>query len=130
MLDEAVVGLQPHQHKDGGHQCVWKHPAPCWPLVRHQSNLHAVREIWPQSAGWTKDSGKEEDDGDPATADTLHQGTCAKGTLNPLVDLGAAGDDSRLHYVDGTGFGSTLFDARNGFNKLNQYLMLWNVAHL
>jgi hypothetical protein len=35
-----------------------------------------------------------------------------------------------LRYVEGIGFGSALFDARNGFNKLNQYLMLWNVAHL
>jgi len=29
-----------------------------------------------------------------------------------------------------TGFSSALFDARNGFNELNRYLMLWNVAHL
>jgi len=24
---------------------------------------------------------------------------------------------------------AALFDARNGFNELNRYLMLWNVAH-
>jgi hypothetical protein len=30
----------------------------------------------------------------------------------------------------GTSFGSALFDARNGFNELNRYLILWNVAHL
>jgi hypothetical protein len=29
-----------------------------------------------------------------------------------------------------TGFGSALFDARIGFNELNCYLLLWNVAHL
>jgi hypothetical protein len=44
--------------------------------------------------------------------------------LDLLVDPGAAEDDSQLHYVEGTGFGSALFDARNGFNKLNWYLML------
>ncbi len=32
-------------------------------------------------------------------------------------------------YEPGTGFGSALFDARNGFNEINRYLMLWNVAH-
>ncbi len=54
----------------------------------------------------------------------------AGGMLNPLVDPGAAEDDSNSCYEKGMGFGSALFDARNGFNKLNHYLMLWNVAHL
>jgi hypothetical protein len=60
----------------------------------------------------------------------LCQGIHAKGMLDPLVDPGAAEDYSQLHYVEGTDFGSDLFDARNGFYELNQYLMLWNVAHL
>jgi hypothetical protein len=42
-----------------------------------------------------------------------------RGLLNPLVDLGIAEDDSQLCYMEGTGFGSALFDARNGSNKLN-----------
>jgi hypothetical protein len=74
--------------------------------------------------------GKEEDKGDPAAGETLHQRVCAKGMLDPLVDQGAAEDDSQSRCVGGTCFGSALFHARNGFNKLNQYLMLWNVAHL
>ncbi len=41
-----------------------------------------------------------------------------------------AKDDSHSRYKEGTWFGSALFDARNGFNELNRYLMLWNVAHL
>ena len=49
---------------------------------------------------------------------------------NSLVDPGAADDNSHSHYKEGTGFGSSLFDARNGFNNVNCYLMLWNVAHL
>ena len=40
---------------------------------------------------------------------------------------GAAEDDRRSRYEAETGFGSALFDARNGFNELNRYLMLWNV---
>ena len=50
--------------------------------------------------------------------------------LNLLVDPGVAKDDSNSCYKEGTGFGSALLDARNGFNELNRYLMLWNVAHL
>ncbi len=48
----------------------------------------------------------------------------------PLVDPGAAEDNCHSHYKEGTGFGSALFYARNGFKELNFYLMLWNVAHL
>ena len=55
---------------------------------------------------------------------------CAEGLLDLNVDLGVAEDDCHSRYEAGTGFGSALFDARNGFNKLNCYLMLWNVAHL
>jgi hypothetical protein len=50
--------------------------------------------------------------------------------LDPNVDLGADKDDPRSRYEAGTGVGSALFDARNGFNKLSCYLILWNVAHL
>ena len=50
--------------------------------------------------------------------------------LGPGIDPGAAEDDSNSRYKEGTGFGSALFDAWNGFNELNRYLMLWNVAHL
>ncbi len=49
---------------------------------------------------------------------------------NPVVEPGAAEDDSHSRYEEGTRFGSALFDTRNGFNELNRYLMLWNVAHL
>ena len=38
-----------------------------------EANLHAVRAIWPQSAGWTVDSSEEEEeeDGDPQENATL-----------------------------------------------------------
>jgi hypothetical protein len=49
--------------------------------------------------------------------------------LAPGIDPGAAEDASFSRYLPGTGFGSALINAWNGFNKLNCYLMLWNVAH-
>ena len=49
---------------------------------------------------------------------------------NPVVDPGAAEDNHHSRYEWGTGFGSALFDACKVFNKLNQYLMLWNVTNL
>jgi hypothetical protein len=75
------------------------------------------------------DSGEEEDEGDPE-ASALHCRVRPAGMLGPGIDPGAAEDDSNSRYEEGTGYGSALYDARNGFNELNRYLMLWNVAHL
>jgi hypothetical protein len=96
-----------------------------------EANLHAVQAIWPQSAGWTEDSGveEEEEDGDPRVNATLRR-VRADGLLAPNVDPGAAEYDRHSRHEAETGFGSALFDARNGFNELNRYLMLWNMAHL
>ncbi|KAL7524160.1 hypothetical protein ACHAXR_000461, partial [Thalassiosira sp. AJA248-18] len=49
---------------------------------------------------------------------------------DPTVDPGAAVDDSRSRYEPNTGHEVALFDVKNGFNLLNRYVMLWNVAHL
>jgi hypothetical protein len=49
--------------------------------------------------------------------------------LAPGIDPGAVEDASFSRYKPGTGFGSALIYACNGFNELNRYLMLWNVAH-
>jgi hypothetical protein len=95
-----------------------------------EANLHAVRAIWPQSAGWTEDGTlEEEDDGDPSSGTNLRRRIQAEGVLAPGTDPGAAEDATFSRYELGTGFGSALFDARNGFNEINRYLMLWNVAH-
>jgi len=96
-----------------------------------KANLHANRAIWLQSAGWTEDLGVEEEEegGDPQVTATLRR-VRAEGLLDLNVDPGAAEDDHHSRYEAGTGFGSALFDARNGFNELSHYLMLWNVAHL
>jgi hypothetical protein len=47
----------------------------------------------------------------------------------PTRDPGKAADTSLLRYMPNSSFGTALFDARNGFNEVNQYLMLWTVAH-
>ncbi len=95
-----------------------------------EANLHAVRAIWPQSAGWTEDkAAEEEEDGDLSGDATLQNRVRAKGVLPPGIDPGAAEEAEFSRYEPGTGFGSALFDARNGFNKINRYLMLWNIAH-
>jgi hypothetical protein len=46
----------------------------------------------------------------------------------PTTDPGKAADTSHLCYVLNSGFRTALFDARNGFNEFNRYLMLWTVA--
>ena len=50
-------------------------------------------------------------------------------TIIRATDPGKAADLSRLRYVPDSGFGIVLFDAKNGFNKVNRYLMLWTAAH-
>jgi hypothetical protein len=89
-----------------------------------EGNLHAVRAIWPQSVGWEHDSnGGEVTAPLPATEGTSMAVT--RGT-----DPGEAKDISRSRYVPESGFGTALFDAKkNGFNEVNQYLMLWTAAH-
>ncbi len=95
-----------------------------------EANLHAVWAIWPQPAGWTKDeAAEEEEDGDLFGNATLQNRVCAEGVLPPGINPGAAEKAKFSCYKPGTGFGSALFDARNSFNKINCYLMLWNMAH-
>jgi hypothetical protein len=78
-----------------------------------------VRAIWPQSAGWAEDSDELGNDLDGAVA-----------TNDPRINRDAADDDEdNSRYTPDTGFGVSLFDACNAFQELNQYLMLWNVAH-
>ncbi len=76
-----------------------------------KANLHTVRAIWPQSAGWTADLGEEEDDGDQEAL-ALHRQVRPEGMLGPGIDPGVAEDDSHSRYEEGMGFGSALFDAR------------------
>ncbi len=72
---------------------------------------------------------EEEEDGNPSGDVALRNRVCAEGVLAPGIDSRAAEDASFSCYKPGTGFGSALIDAHNGFNKFNHYLLLWNVAH-
>jgi hypothetical protein len=85
-----------------------------------EANLHAVRAIWPQSAGWTEDgASEEEDDGDLSSDTTLRSRIRAEGVLAPGIVPGAAEDATFFRYEPETGFGTALFDAHNGFNEIN-----------
>jgi hypothetical protein len=86
-----------------------------------EDNLHAVRAVWQQSVGW------ERDDGEVTAPQPATKGTSI--AIIPTMDLGKATDSSRSRYVLNSGFGTAYFDARNGFNEVNRYLMLWTVAH-
>jgi len=86
-----------------------------------EGNLHAVRAVWLHSAGWERDGG-EVTAPMPATEGTSMAVTRA-------TDPGKAADVSRSRYVPDSGFGTALFDTKNGFNEVNRYLMLWTAAH-
>ena len=45
-------------------------------------------------------------------------------------DPGADPVDEHSRYQPHNGYGAGLYDADNAFQRLNRYLMLWNVAHL
>ena len=95
--------------------------------------LHSVRSVFPQSNGWTKDFGDEDEC--PKEAGGVAQRLCPSSMpFNPNGDVdsdaGAAPDQTHSRYEPNTGFGCALFDASNGFNRLNRYQILWSVHHL
>jgi len=81
-----------------------------------EGNLHAVWAIWPRSAGWERDGG-EVTVLLPVTGGTSMAVTRA-------TDPGDAEDVSHSRYVLDSGSRTALFDAKNGFNKVNRYQML------
>jgi hypothetical protein len=77
--------------------------------------------MWPQSAGWERDGGE-------VTAPLPATESTSKAVIR-ATDPGEAAGISRSCYVPDSGFGTTLFDAKNGFSEVNRYLMLWTAAH-
>ena len=111
-----------------------------------EANLHAVQRFFSKSNGWTWDTGDKEEEEEEEEEDTQednkgsHNGgrVIEECPVRPFttfllaphgVDPCAALDQSSSRCEPDTGFCCALFDARNGFNELNRYMMLWTVAH-
>ena len=93
-----------------------------------EGNLHAVSKVFPQSAGWTEGGGT-------SNADIVEQLLTQSEEMRP--DGGGPDDydeeadaDSTggSRYEPNTGFGVTLVDADNAFNRANLYMLLDTVA--
>ena len=81
--------------------------------------LHSVQSVFPQSNGWTKDFGNEDEC--PEEAGGVAQRLCPSSMpFNPNGDVdsnaGAAPDQTHSRYEPNTGFGCALFDASNGLS--------------
>ena len=86
-----------------------------------EANLHAVRQVFPQSNGWQNDSDDTATAPDAASDDTNRpRPPMPNPDLAPNYDTdpGAATDQSYSRYQPNTGYGCALFDARNGFNDM------------
>ena len=99
-----------------------------------EGNLHAVRAVWPESAGWNFDEGAES-----ATGNDMFE-QLVEATENMLAgapvipsqesqDPGVAEHTADSRYEPNAGFGTALVDAANCFNNLNRYLVLWQCFH-
>jgi hypothetical protein len=92
-----------------------------------------VRHVFPQSNGWQVDK-EEEDETSDTNRDNTHQRHPTRITAdtpdNFDTNPGATLDQDHSRYQPNTGYGCALFDARNGFNELNRYQMLWAAGHL
>ena len=54
---------------------------------------------------------------------------CYFNLFHPVDPVAIASDSTHSHYEEETGFGIMLVDAKNAFNKLSQYVMLWHCHH-
>jgi hypothetical protein len=84
-----------------------------------EGGIHAAREVFGKD-GWTQD------DGIPGPHNCFRPLVDA---LESNLDIDAFDDEIwDIPEIESTGM--SLFDARNGFNELKRYQMLWNVHHL
>ena len=96
-----------------------------------EGSLHAVREVWPEATGWTRDNGMTGDFQSPGeallammeTEDMEERLTIAnRENATHRREFNPAAPDAEI-----PGVGCLLVDAKNAFNKVSCYGMLFKV---
>jgi hypothetical protein len=83
-----------------------------------EGGIHAVREVW-EGEGWATEAAVDQNNPFVPYVEAVEKGESSAEDLSEMW--------SELPAVQAKGL--SMFDARNGFNELKRYQMLWNVRH-